>query len=188
MASNLKTAKTLIQADLDHARNVLDLWTQQVAELEKALAQIESVGTSRAALRVEYQGSATTAQSVDSQTPIDMKPKGGRKPKNPVDSPSTKARASTTTLVTKRGRKLADRITAAPAQVIDAPASKAGKVIAAKNGRAKPAPKYKDPDSDKTWSGRGRRPGWLIGPAKQYEIRPQGRNTFTENTATSEPA
>ena len=46
MATNLNTAKLLIQADLDHARNVLNLWTQQVAELEKALEQMEAVGHS----------------------------------------------------------------------------------------------------------------------------------------------
>lgn len=54
--SNLNTARSLIQADLDHARQVLDLWTHQVSELERALEQIDAVGTSRDALRVEYRG------------------------------------------------------------------------------------------------------------------------------------
>jgi DNA-binding protein H-NS len=172
MTSNLNTAKTLIQADLDRARNVLNLWTHQVAELEKALEQMDAIGNSRAALRVEYQGGAIPAPPIDSPTDVDMKPKRGRKPKNPGDSASTKSRASTTTLMAKRGRKLADRITAAPEQMSEAPASKTRRATVAKNGRAKPAAKYKDPDSDKTWSGRGRRPGWLTGPADQYEIRP----------------
>ena len=188
MASNLNTAKTLIQADLDHARNVLNLWTHQIAELEKALEQMEAVGNSRAALRVEYQGGATPASSIVSSTDVDMKPKRGRKPKNPGDTASTKSRASKTTLVAKRGRKLADRITVAPEQVSEAPASKTRAVTTAKNGRAEPAAKYKDPNSDKTWSGRGRRPGWLTGPVDQYEIRLQGRNAPTENAATSDTA
>jgi hypothetical protein len=55
MISNLASAKALLQADLEHARNVLDLWAHQVTELEKALAQIEAVSTSRDALRVKYQ-------------------------------------------------------------------------------------------------------------------------------------
>jgi DNA-binding protein H-NS len=188
MASNLNTAKTLIQADLDHARNVLTLWTRQVAELEKALEQMEAVGNSRAALRVEYQTGATPAPSIDSPTPVNGKAKRGRKPKNPGDSTLTKSRESTTTLTAKHGRKLADRITAAPEQVSEAPSRKTRKITAAKNGRTMPAAKYKDPDSDKTWSGRGRRPGWFTGPVDQYEIRPQGRNASTENKATSEGA
>ena len=65
MATNLNTAKSLIQADLDHARNVLNLWIQQVAELEKALEQIEAVGNSRNALRVEYQAGAARTPSTD---------------------------------------------------------------------------------------------------------------------------
>jgi hypothetical protein len=56
MASNLNSAKALIQADLDHARNVLQLWQNQVAELENALTQLEAVDASRNLLRVEYQG------------------------------------------------------------------------------------------------------------------------------------
>jgi hypothetical protein len=38
--SNLNTARSLIQADLDHARQVLDLWTNQISELERALEQM----------------------------------------------------------------------------------------------------------------------------------------------------
>lgn len=188
MASNLNTAKTLIQADLDHARNVLTLWTRQVAELEKALEQMDAVGNSRAALRIEYQAGAIPAPSIDSLTPVDGKAKRGRRPKKPGDSTSTKLRKSATTLAAKRGRKLADRITAAPEQVSEAPARKTRKITAAKNGRTKPAAKYKDPDSDKTWSGRGRRPRWFTGPVDQYEIRQQGRSASTESNTTSEAA
>lgn len=47
MVNNLNAARTLIQADLDHARNVLELWNHQVGDLEKALEQIDAVGNSR---------------------------------------------------------------------------------------------------------------------------------------------
>src|SRR5438067_1031814 len=50
MISNLQSARALIQADLDHARKVLELWTQQVNDLERALEQINTVGESRHAL------------------------------------------------------------------------------------------------------------------------------------------
>ena len=186
MATNLNTAKTLIQADLDHARNVLNLWTHQVAELEKALEQIAAVGNSRDALRVEYQGGAARGPSPDSSVAADTKPKRGRKPKNAEDSASAKSRASTTTLTAKRGRKLADRITAAPEHVSEAPANKVRKAAAAKNGRTKPTAKYKDPNSDKTWSGRGRRPAWFAGTADQYAIRPEAGNIVNESKSSSE--
>jgi DNA-binding protein H-NS len=186
MATNLNTAKSLIQADLDHARNVLNLWTQQVAELEKTLAQMEAVGNSRDALRVEYQAGAGRAPSLDSSVADDAKPKRGRKPKNPEGSASTKSRESATTLTAKRGRKLADRVTMAPEQVSEAPASKTRKAAGAKKVRAKPPAKYKDPNSDKTWSGLGRRPAWFSGAADQYAIRPQNGNTAGESKSNAE--
>lgn len=188
MATNLNTAKSLIQADLDHARNVLYLWNQQVAELEKALEQIETVGNSRTALRVEYQAGAARTPSPDSSVADDTKSKRGRKPKNPEGSASTKSRASTTTLTAKRGRKLADRVTAAPEQVSEAPAGKTRKAAGAKKERAKPPAKYQDPNSDKTWSGLGRRPAWFSGAADQYAIRPQGGNTAGDSKSNAETA
>ena len=188
MVTNLNTAKSLIQADLDHARNVLNLWTQQVAELEKALEQIEAVGNSRNALRVEYQAGAARTPSVDSSVAGDAKPKRGRKLKNPEGSASTKSRASGTTLTAKRGRKLADRVTVAPEQVSEAPAGKTRKAAGAKKDRAKPPAKYKDPKSDKTWSGLGRRPAWFSGDADQYAIRSQGGSTASESKSNTEPS
>lgn len=191
MATNLNTAISLIQADLDHARNVLKLWTQQVGELEKALEQMEAVGNSRDALRVEYQAGAARTPSLDSSVTENAKPKRGRKPKNPAASASTKSRASTVPLTAKQGRKLADRVTAAPAQVTEAPTGKTRKAAGAKKERTKPAAKYQDPNSDKTWSGLGRRPAWFSGAADQYVIRPQGENTpgaGKSNTETSQGA
>jgi len=31
-------------------------------------------------------------------------------------------------------------------------------------------PKYKDPATGKTWSGRGKKPAWVIGDKEQYKI------------------
>lgn len=31
-------------------------------------------------------------------------------------------------------------------------------------------PKYKDPETGKTWAGRGRLPRWLIGDKEQYKL------------------
>ncbi|RYE72999.1 MAG: hypothetical protein EOO81_01850 [Oxalobacteraceae bacterium] len=89
----------------------------------------------------------------------------------------------------KRGRKLADRVTVAPEQVSEAPAGKTRKASGAKKERAKPPAKYKDPNSDRTWSGFGRRPAWFSDTADQYASRPQGGNTSGEtksNTETSQ--
>jgi DNA-binding protein H-NS len=162
------------------------LWTQQVAELEKALEQIEAVGSSRNALRVEYQAGAARGPSPDTSVADDAKPKRGRKPKNPEGSASTTPRASATTLTAKRGRKLADRVTVAPEQVSEAPARKTRMVAGAKKERVKPLAKYKDPNSDKTWSGLGRRPAWFSGEAEQYAIRPQSGNTAGESKSGAE--
>jgi hypothetical protein len=61
MISNLESARALIQADLDHALNVLQLWHDQVGELEEALAQLDAVDTSRGMLRVEHGGQKGSA-------------------------------------------------------------------------------------------------------------------------------
>ena len=166
MASNLSSAKALIQADLDHARNVLRLWQNQVAELESALTQLEAVDTSRNMLRIEYQG-----------------PKGGapRLGADPSDESLSTASTQAKGHASKAGRKLAtvksaapvkaprkeraSKTAAAPRDVNEAPTQKA-----AKKSKSSPAVKYKDPASDKTWSGRGRKPGWLSGDPDQYLI------------------
>lgn len=44
-------------------------------------------------------------------------------------------------------------------------------VVAPKSGRSQVAPKYRDPETGKTWSGRGIAPKWLQGKDKaQYLI------------------
>ena len=166
MASNLSSAKALIQADLDHARNVLRLWENQVAELENALTQLQAVDASRHLLRVEYQGQkggipklgAAPSDASLSTTATRAKvqaAKPGRK--------SAQVKPGTDTKVPRKER--ASKTAATPRDVNRAPARKT-----AKKTKASPAVRYKDPASDKTWSGRGRKPGWLSGDPDQYLI------------------
>lgn len=188
MVSNLNAARGLIQADLDHARNVLDLWTRQVGELEKALEQIDAVGNSRDALRIEYKGTGERTAAFEAPADSDNKPKRGRKPKNAATSSSQKPTGSGTIIAGKRGRRLAERSTTAPSQIIEAKAGKTRKIAVAKKSAARPAAKYKDPNSDKTWSGRGRRPAWFAGSPDQYAIRPQSQTASTDAQGTSDSA
>ena len=167
--SNLNTARSLIQADLDHARQVLDLWTHQVSELERALEQIDAVGTSRDALRVEYRGSNSQALALEKPAAQSGGKKRGRKPKNVDVTAAPKSAKAGMDIRAKRSRKLAERSTARAGQVTDAKAAKPKKAKGAKS-KATPEAKFKDPNSDKTWSGRGRRPFWMKGDAQQYEI------------------
>ena len=178
MASNLTTARSLIQADLDHARRVLELWTHQVEELQKALEQIDAVGNSRNALRVQYQGAGAPALVAPAAAP--EKPRRGRKPKNPNGANPAKTVPPVTGIGATRGRKLAERSAAS-----EAGSGKSAKPATAREGAAKQeakraakrSPKYKDPDSGKTWSGLGRRPGWFVGAPDQYAINASGRSS-----------
>jgi DNA-binding protein H-NS len=177
--SNLNTARSLVQADLDHARQVLDLWTHQVTELERALEQIDAVGTSRDALQVEYRGSNTQALTLEKPaTPKEGK-KRGRKPKNAEGTAAPKSGKVGLDIAAKRSRKLAERSTARAGQVTDAKAAKPTKAKAGKS-KATPEAKFKDPNSEKTWSGRGRRPFWMIGEAQQYAIGSESPSTASK--------
>ena len=180
--SNLNTARSLIQADLDHARQVLDLWNHQVSELERALEQIDAVGTSRDALRVEYRGSNTRALALEKPVPPEEGKKRGRKPKNAEATAVPKSGKAGLDIAAKRSRKLAERSTARPGQVADAKAAKSTKAKAGKS-KATPEAKYKDPNSEKTWSGRGRRPFWMTGDAQQYAIGIENQSTAGEAQA-----
>src|SRR6476619_4284145 len=118
--SNLNTARSLIQADLDHARQVLDLWTHQVSELERALEQIDAVGTSRDALRVEYRGSNSQALALEKPAAQSGGKKRGRKPKTTDVTAAPKSSKAVVDIRKKRSRKLAERSTARAGQVTDA--------------------------------------------------------------------
>ena len=180
--SNLTTARSLVQADLDHARQVLDLWTHQVSELERALEQLDAVGTSRDALRVEYRGANTQALTLEKPVAPKEGKKRGRKPKNAEGKAAAKPGKAGLDIATKRGRKLADRSTARAGQVTDAKPAKPAKAKAGK-AKATPEAKYKDPNSEKTWSGRGRRPFWMKGDAQQYAIGSRNPSTTSEALA-----
>jgi DNA-binding protein H-NS len=181
MASNLITARSLIQADLDHARSVLGLWTHQVEELEKALAQIDAVGSSRDALRVQYQGAGARPPVLEAPAAAVDKPRRGRKPKAANGASQAKAAPSGASMGAKRGRKLAERST-----VSEARSGNSGKAAPAGKAGAKRAARYKDPNSDKTWSGLGRRPGWFVGAPEQYAVNASGRTTSNAaNTAAA---
>ena len=167
--SNLNTARSLIQADLDHARQVLDLWSQQVSELEHALQQLDAVGTSRDALRVEYRGPNSQALAIEQSATPAVGKRRGRKPKNAEAPTEPKSKKTRSTNAAQHGAKLAERSTARATQVAEV---KATKPTNAKVGKSKaaPEPRFKDPNSGKTWSGRGRRPFWIRGDAQQYAI------------------
>lgn len=180
MASNLSAARTLIQADLDHARDVLDLWTHQVGELERTLEQIDAVGSSRNALHVEYQGMGTRAPALEALAAPNNKPKRGRRPNVTAGAASSKPISSTTYVTGQRSRKLSERSTAAAGEVSEARPNRLRKTAPAKKSAAPRAAKYKDPNSQKTWSGRGRRPSWFSGSPDQYAIPLQGQNASTE--------
>jgi DNA-binding protein H-NS len=166
MISNLASARALLQADLDHARSVLNLWAHQVAELEKALQQIDAVSVSRDGLRAQYQATKEAGPILGAPAAIDKPARRGRKPKQAA-SVSAASKASSVHGPAKRGRKAADTTSARTAR----PAAKV-KRTTADNGAA--SPKYQDPKSGKTWTGRGRHPLWLKGDPSQYLIRANG--------------
>src|SRR6476620_7973737 len=122
--SNLNTARSLVRADLDHARQVLDLWTHQVTELERALEQIDAVGASRDALRVEYRGSNSQALTLEKPAAPKEGKKRGRKPKNADGTAAAKSGNGGLEIAEKLSRKLAEPGTARAGQVTDAKAAK----------------------------------------------------------------
>jgi hypothetical protein len=179
MISNLKSAKALIQADLDHARNVLQLWQEQVEELEKALAQLDAVDTSRGVLRVEYagqKGSAPMLSAEKTTTP------GGRKGRKTGARSEQNARgngAAKDGVADKRTRK-ARAVKVGhdvPSSAVADTAVTRRRARSAKKAAAPSAVKYKDPASGKTWSGRGRRPAWLSGDPDQYLVSNLGSSS-----------
>lgn len=181
MISNLESARALIQADLDHARSVVALWTDQVSELEKALEQISVVGNSRTALRGAYQGQQGSMPALSAENKMDGKAKRGRKPKQATAEPA----ASTP----KKQRAAKSASPSASSKASESSSRAAGH---SPRGRSTPkgktgagAAKYRDPSSGKTWTGHGRRPGWLRGTPEQYAIDhssgTQGKSSNSDN-------
>ena len=189
MISNLKSAKALIQADLDHARNVLQLWQDQVDELEKALAQLDAVDTSRGVLRVEYAGDKGSAPMLSAEKATTQgrgkgRKTGARSAQNASASGTAKDGAATKRPRKARAAKASPD--AASGAVADTAVTKR-RARGAKKPGAPSAVKYKDPASDKTWSGRGRRPAWLSGNADQYLVSNLGSSS-QGNPDAPEPA
>lgn len=180
MISNLASARALLQADLDHARSVLNLWAHQVAELEKALQQIDAVSISRDGLRAQYQATKEAGPILGAPAAINKPARRGRKP-GQTGSASAASKAGSVNAPAKRGRKAADTGSASKAGT-------AGKVrrTAAANGAA--SPKYQDPKSGKTWTGRGRHPLWLKGDPNQYLIRANGEAASVAARPATSPA
>lgn len=189
MISNLKSAKLLIQADLDHARNVLRLWQDQVDELEKALAQLDAVDTSRGMLRVEYAGQKGSAPMLSAD---DTTTHGGHKGRKTGARSEQNARGNGTAKdgveakLPRKPRASAATSDAGSGAVTDTAVTKP-RVRGAKKAAAPSAVKYKDPASDKTWSGRGRRPAWLSGNPDQYLVSSLGSRS-KGNPDAPEPA
>lgn len=170
MISNLSSARALIQADLDHAHQVLQLWQAQVAELEKALGQLDAVNASRDVLRVEYQGSKGDASMLGMEAAAANARSSGKRPGTRVKRGNAEAAIAQKSVPTKGSRK--QRMSTAGSTAPVDGASDASMPRRRGPGK-KPqvaAVKYRDPASGKTWSGRGRKPLWLSGDADQYLV------------------
>ena len=165
MISNLASARALLQADLDHARSVLELWAHQVAELEKALQQLDAVSMSRDGLRAQYQATKGAGPMLNAPATVDKPARRGRKPKQ-AGSASAASKASVHGAA-KRGRKAAAGNGAGAVRA-------AGKARRAASGNSAAPPKYQDPASGKTWTGKGRHPLWFKGDPSQYLISADG--------------
>ncbi len=171
MISNLASARALIQADLDHARSVLALWTDQVSELEKALEQISLVDNSRTALRGAYQGQKGSLPGLAAGNGANGKARRGRKPKQATaaqpDGKGKKQRAATSASTSAKSK------TAEESPRVTRRSPRATTTQMEKKRAVPGAAKYRDPNSDKTWTGHGRRPGWMVGAPEQYVIDDQ---------------
>jgi len=189
MISNLKSAKALIQADLDHARNVLQLWQDQVDELEKALAQLDAVDTSRAVLRVDYAGQKGSAPMLSAEKTTTQgngkgRKTGARSEQNARGNGAAKDGVTAKRPRTPRASKVSPDV---PSSALADTAVTKRRARGAKKAAAPSVVKYKDPASDKTWSGRGRRPAWLSGDPDQYLVSNLGSSS-KGNPDASEPA
>ncbi|MBV0881271.1 H-NS histone family protein [Noviherbaspirillum sp. L7-7A] len=166
MISNLASARALLQADLEHARSVLNLWAHQVAELEKALQQIDAVSVSRDGLQAQYQATKEAGPLLGAPAAIGKPPRRGRKP-GQTASTSAASKAGSVHAPARRGRKAADTGSARTS-------GPAGRVKRTAAGNGSASPKYQDPTSGRTWTGRGRHPLWLKGDPGQYLIHANG--------------
>lgn len=187
MVSNLNSARALIQADLDHARNVLQLWQDQVTVLEGTLGQLDAVDASRNVLRVEYQGQkgSDSMLNTDSTAASDVPPRkrsGSREKQG--ETPYATPQKTVSAKMSKKQRILKENPATSTNSGSDAPGPK--RRGPGKKQKAS-AVKYRDPASGKTWSGRGRKPNWVIGDADQY-LTSNLRAINSANPDAAEPA
>jgi DNA-binding protein H-NS len=187
MISNLNSARALIQADLDHAHQVLQLWQAQVAELEKALGQLDAVDASRDVLRIEYQGQKGDASMLGMDTAAANARSSGKRPGPRLkrgDARAATAQKAVPTRGPRKQRMSTANLAAAPGSAGDAPTPR-------RRGPGKKqkeaSVKYRDRASGKTWSGRGRKPSWLRGDADQYLVS-NLRSSNGGNPDAAEPA
>lgn len=171
MISNLDSARALIQSDLDHARSVLALWTDQVTELEKALEQLNLVDISRTTLRSASQGQNGRVPVLTSNNDANGKAKRGRKPKQvtPLEPEGKSKKPRIAKSASPSGKsKAAEGSGRAPGR-----SSRRATAQTEKKRAVSGAAKYQDPNSNKTWTGHGRRPGWMVGAPEKYAIDQQ---------------
>ena len=183
MISNLASARALIQADLDHARSVLALWADQVSDLEKALEQISLVDNSRIALRGASQAQKGRLLGLAASNGSDGKARRERKPQQASavspDGKGKKQRAAKSASASAKSKTTED----SPHMARRSPR---GTTTQMEKKRAVPgAAKYRDPNSNKTWTGHGRRPGWIVGAPEQYAIDDQARHQGATAAKTS---
>jgi hypothetical protein len=140
-------------------------------------------------LRVEYAGQKGSAPMLSADDTTSQRGRKGRK--TGVRSEQN-ARGNATAgddVAAKRprkGRAAKASPDAGSGAVVD-PAVTKRRARGAKKSSAPAAVKYRDPTSDKTWSGRGRRPAWLSGDPDQYLV-PNLRSSSKGNPDAPEPA
>lgn len=168
MISNLESARALIQVDLDHARSLVALWTDQVTELEKALEQINLVDNSRTALRGVYQGQKGSAPALTTDNG-----KGGKAPRERKLKQAAAGQLDHKPRKQRAAKSVAQSAKPRAAEGKSRAASRSPRGITAQMGKKRAVSgvaKYRDPNSNKTWTGHGRRPGWMVGAPEQYAI------------------
>jgi DNA-binding protein H-NS len=128
------------------------------------------VDASRDVLQVEYQGQkgGDLILNMDSTATKDISP--GKRAGTRGKQGETRSAAAQKTVSAKapRKRRISKESAGASSDIVgDTPKPK-------RRGPGKKqkalAVKYRDPASDKTWSGRGRKPSWMRGDADQYLV------------------
>lgn len=139
-------------------------------ELEGALGQLDAVEASRDVLRIEYQGREGGESMLNTDSGAARNNSPGKRSGSREKQEGVRSATAQKKVLTKAPKKqrISKENAGAPSDMVgDTPKSK----------RRGPGKKqkatvvmYRDPASDKTWSGRGRKPNWLSGDADQYLV------------------